>query len=132
MQPSKWEVWPWNWRKVRKAQISKQDRDLFERYGEAVIGSILVGETPLVKELQTILPHYDTVVGPVQDKFAEARNWLTECRDSQHRREQRLETVEIGVVALITLEIILSLVFGFLAIRDARDQARILAHMDTS
>ncbi len=39
MRPWKWELWPWNWRKVRKARISKEDRDLFERYGESVIGT---------------------------------------------------------------------------------------------
>lgn len=140
MQLSKWEVWPWNWRRVRKAQISRQDRDLFERYGEAVIGSVLTGSaTPTARELQEILPHYEADKGPVKDKFVEARDWLTECRDTQERREQRLETIEIGVVALITLELVLSLGFGGFGLWEGAKQGQALdrqvialGHMDTS
>ncbi len=131
MRPWKWELWPWNWRKVRKARISKEDRDLFERYGESVIGSILAGDIPIVSELRAILPHSPPGQPTVNsDKFEEARNWLTECRDAHERREQRLETVEIGVVALITIEIFLSLYFGFRAISDGRQQDAILQQMN--
>lgn len=124
MQPSKWEVWPWNWRKVRKAQISKPDRDLFERYGEAVIVNILAGADPGTDELVRAFLHEE-------DKIR-ARDWLIECRDSQHRREQRLETIEIGVVALITVEILLSLIFGAIGIYEAWKQGKVLDHMDAS
>ncbi len=137
MELSKWELWPWNWRKVRKANISPEDRRLFECYGEAVIGRILAGETPLVPELLAILPHYDPAVGPVRDKFEEARNWLTECRDAHERRERRVESIEIGVIALITAEIVLSLLFGFLGLwegwkqKDALDkQVTVLDQMN--
>ena len=34
---------PWRWRNVRKANIPKHERDTFERYGESIIGAILVG-----------------------------------------------------------------------------------------
>jgi hypothetical protein len=33
----------WWWRKVRKSNIPSAERDLFERYGEAVIGAVLAG-----------------------------------------------------------------------------------------
>lgn len=36
----KWEVWPWNWRKVRKANILASDREIFERYGETVVARL--------------------------------------------------------------------------------------------
>ncbi len=125
------EVWPWNWRKVRKAQISKVDRDLFERYGEAVIGSILAGEVPIARDLRAILPHSPPGQPLVIiDKFQEAGNWLTECRDAHERREQRLESIEIGVVALITVEILLSFIFGGIGILEASKQGNVLDHMD--
>src|SRR6266446_9941300 len=96
------------WRTVRKAQISKEDRDLFERYGEAVIGSVLAGGTcPSAPELQIFVPG-NICLPSNPGKCTEARDWLTECRDAHERHEQRLETIEIGVVALISLEIALS------------------------
>jgi hypothetical protein len=133
MRPWKWELWPWNWRKVRKARISKEDRDLFERYGESVIGSVLAGDIPIVSELRAVLPHSPPGQPTVTlDKFEEARNWLTECRDSQHRREQRLETIEIGVVALITVEILLSIIFGAIGIYEGVKQGKVLDGMARS
>jgi hypothetical protein len=120
------------WRTVRKAKISKEDRDLFERYGEAVIGSVLAGGTcPSAPDLAAIIPG-NICLPPNTGKCKEAGDWLTECRDAHERREQRMETVEIGVVILITLEIVLSLFFGLRALRDGREQATALAHMDTS
>jgi hypothetical protein len=64
--------------------------------------------------------------------MAEAADWLTECRDAHERREQRLESVEIGVVALISIEIGLSFVFGFLGLYEGRQQAAILQQMKMS
>lgn len=124
MQPSKWEVWPWNWRKVRKAEISNADRDLFERYGEAVIVNILAGAGPKTDELvRAFLKDEDKI---------RARDWLTEYRDSQHRREQRLETIEIGVVVLITAEIVLSIIFGAIGIYEGLKQGNALDAMARS
>jgi hypothetical protein len=34
---------PWLWRKVRRADISPQSRDLFERFGEGVIAQVMCG-----------------------------------------------------------------------------------------
>jgi hypothetical protein len=61
----------WWWRKVRKANIPNAERDIFERFGEAVIGSTLAsGLTPHAQELQYI--YGDKL------KEAHARDWLTE------------------------------------------------------
>ena len=95
-------MWPWKWRKVRTAQISKEDRDLFERYGEAVIGSVLANlTTPTAPELRSI--------NAGSGKVKEARDWLTECRDAHEQREQRLEFVEWAILLFILLEIGLSI-----------------------
>src|SRR5437899_4858162 len=55
-------------------------------------------------------------------------------RDRRRNEElaQRDFRMEVAVIVLIGVEIILSLVFSFLAIRDARAQATLLAHMDNS
>lgn len=96
-------MWPWKWRKVRTAQISKEDRDFFERYGEAVIGSVLANlSTPTAPELRSI--------NAGSGKVKEARDWLTECRDAHEQREQRLEFVEWAILLFILLEIGLSIV----------------------
>ena len=45
----------WWWRKVRKAKIPKDDRDICERFGETVVGMHLAGGyTPRSMELQAI------------------------------------------------------------------------------
>ena len=130
MRPWKWGIWPWNWRQVRKANISKEDRDLFERYGEAVIGSVLAGAScPTAPELNAIIPG-NICLPENPGKCTAARDWLTECRDAHERREQRLETIEIGVVALITVEIALSIIFGVVGIYEAWKQGNVLDHLD--
>lgn len=65
-------------------------------------------------------------------KVNQARSWLTERRDAQERREQRLEAIEIGVVALITVEILLSFIFGGVGIYEGLKQGQALDHMDSS
>jgi hypothetical protein len=133
----KWEVWPWNWRKVRKAQISEADRDIFERYGESVVASILASN-PSTTEIHAYIAGQDYEPSS-QGRRAAARDWLTECRDAHERREQRLESIEIGVVALITIEIVLSLLFGFLGLWEGWKQGKaldrqlsVLSHVDSS
>jgi hypothetical protein len=130
MQPSKWEVWPWNWRKVRKARISKEDRDLFERYGETVVASILASN-PSTTEIHAYIAGQDYEPSS-QGRRPAARDWLTECRDAHELREQRVETVEIGVVALITLEILLSFIFGAIGIYEGLKQGEALDRMARS
>lgn len=97
----------WWWRKVRKAQISKPDRDLFERYGEPVIGNVLAGAScPTAPDLQPIIPG-NICLPENPGKCTAARDWLTECRDAHERREQRLEFVEWAVLLFILFEILL-------------------------
>jgi hypothetical protein len=97
------------WRKVRKAVIPKSDRDMFKRFGETVIGSVLTsGLTPRTRELQHIY-----------NNPANAAEWLTERGDSHEQREQRLETAEWFILVFVFLGVIVEGVqllreFGFL------------------
>jgi hypothetical protein len=89
----------WWWRKVRRADIEEEDRGLFERYGEFVIGSVLAGGLhPRAQELGAIY------AGP--GKVNEARDWLTERADLHERREDRLETVEWLILIFVLLGVI--------------------------
>lgn len=98
----------WWWVEVRKANISRADRDLFERYGEAVIGSVLAGGfNPIAPDLRMILP------GDGPGKLAEAGDWLTECHDSQEQREDRFETVEWAILVFVVLAVIIDLLLLF-------------------
>ncbi len=88
---------PWRWRNVRKANIPKHERDTFERYGESIIGAILVGGlTPRAPEI-----------------ISHARDWLTERGDSRERHENRLETVEWAILIFVVLSVILELLARF-------------------
>jgi hypothetical protein len=91
----------WWWREVRFAKISHADRDLFERYGETVIGSVLSGGlNPASPELRAILPG-DGNPG----KLGEARDWLTESRDTHEQKESRLETVEWAILFFVIVAV---------------------------
>jgi hypothetical protein len=61
------------------------------------------------------------------DFYLKALVWRHDDRIA--RRDFRLE---VAVIVLISLEIILSIVFGVIAIREGRDQSKVLAHMDQS
>jgi hypothetical protein len=92
----------WWWRKVRFANIPKQSRDLFERFGEQLVGNVLVGGfTPRGEELQPIYTDANIRV--------HAATWLTERGDLRAQREQRLETVERGLLLLTAIGIIVAL-----------------------
>ena len=53
---------PWRWRNVRKANIPKHERDTFERYGESIIGAILVGGlTPRAPDLQAVYQNEEII-----------------------------------------------------------------------
>jgi hypothetical protein len=87
------------WPKVRKANIPEIDRDIFERFGETVIGLVLSGGlTPRAAELVRV---YQEI-----PKQQYARDWLTECRDSHMRHEWRIEVVEWGVFIFVVLGVI--------------------------
>ena len=76
----------WRWRKVRLASIPVVERDLFERYGEAVIASVIAGGfTPAAIDLHPL--YRDSIIQE------HARDWLTECRDTHIRKEQRVEVL---------------------------------------
>lgn len=80
-------------------------RDLFERHGENVIGMVLAGGfNPATLDLQSL---YGSDVAKRM-----ATEWLTERGDSHERREQRLEFLEWAIVALIVVEVFLSLYHG--------------------
>jgi hypothetical protein len=99
----------WWWREVRLARISRVDRDLFERYGETVIGTVLSGGlNPATPELRTILPS-DGNPG----KLGEARDWLTECRDTHEQKENRLETVEWAILFFVIVAVVVDLCLLF-------------------
>lgn len=92
----------WWWRKVRVANISREDRDLFERFGEAVVGTVVAGGfNPRHEELQKV--YTDPTV------LANAAAWLTERGDLREQREQRLETVEWAVLVLTVLATLVAL-----------------------
>jgi hypothetical protein len=70
-------------------------RDIFERFGEAVIETVLAGNIqPRAPELAKL--YADT--GPT---LRSAAAWLTERGDSQEQREQRMETVEWVLVFVV-------------------------------
>lgn len=90
------------WRKIRKANIPNNERDLLERYGENVVGMVLANSyTPAAGELYRLQGD--------QIMKANARDWLTERGDAHEQREQRLEILEWAIVGLIIVEIVLSL-----------------------
>ena len=94
----------WWWREVRKRRdIPQADRDLFERFGEFVIGSVLAGG---------FTPSHDDLIPLYRRGSAlqvNARDWLTERSDSHELREQRLETAEWAILTFVLLEVIADL-----------------------
>ena len=94
-------------RQIRQADIPKDERDLFERYGENVIGQVLASSfTPAAGALTKLQGN--------DDMKAHARDWLTERADAHERREQRLEILEWAIVGLIVVEIIVDTMLRFL------------------
>lgn len=95
----------WWWRKIRPAKIPQAERDLFERFGEFVIGSVLAGGfTPSHDDL---IPLYQKTNRAQQDY---ARDWLTERSDAHEQREQRVETVDWAILLFVILGVILDVV----------------------
>jgi hypothetical protein len=99
---------------VRKADILKDDRDLFERYGETVIALVVANNiAPIADDLKKVLPG-DGLPG----KLKAARDWLTESRDLHERKETRLECVEWAILLFVALSFVL----------EGRDLVSQLAH----
>jgi hypothetical protein len=89
--------------RVRKAKnITENERDICERYGEQVIGMVLAGGyTPSTKDLQGL---YQT-----EESRQHARDWLTERADYHERHDRwtslRDFLLEIVVIFMIGWEI---------------------------
>ena len=93
----------WWWRKVRFADIPKKFRDVFERFGEGVIGNwVGSGFQSQAVELQKMY-------GDGQ-RLAEASAWLTERGDKRELHEQRLETVEWAILIFVVVGVILDFI----------------------
>ena len=77
----------WPWRKIRPADIPQGDRDLFERYGETVVGLVLAGGlNPAAVDLRGLYS---------SDQLKQsAGDWLQERGDARENHENRLEFVE--------------------------------------
>jgi hypothetical protein len=88
---------------IRKAKhIPRSERDLFDRYGEQVIGFVLAGGfTPAAKELNPVY-NDDTVK-------AYARDWLTERSDIRERHETLMFWLEVGVLLFVILGVVIDL-----------------------
>jgi hypothetical protein len=94
----------WWWRDVRKANIPKKWRDIFERFGEIVIGNILSGGlNPRSTELQKI---YTNEEGSLKH----AADWLTECGDKREQRDQRSETVEWAILIFVVFGVVIDFI----------------------
>jgi hypothetical protein len=88
-------------RKVREANIKPEHRDLFERYGESVLQSVITGGfTPPSPKLQ---PIYINENGLRDD----AEAWLTERGDKAANKEHRLEIVEWAILVFVFMEVII-------------------------
>jgi len=95
----------WWWRKVRKANIPKYQRDIFERYGEFAVSLALTNvrsQSGIVgvaaRNLQIL------VENPAGLENATA--WLTERNDTHERGEQRREAVEWAVLIFVGIEVL--------------------------
>jgi len=87
---------PW-WRKVRYAAIPKEARDIFERFGEFVIASVVTsGMGQRINDLNRIYEDKD-------DMLKHAAAWLTERGDMRELHEQRLETVEWAILIFLVV-----------------------------
>jgi hypothetical protein len=88
--------------KIRKANIPDDQRDVFERFGEFVIGSVLTGGfRPAHPQLTQLYSDLRT-----QNN---ARDWLTERDDLKNQHEWRLEIVEWAIFIFVVVGVILDL-----------------------
>jgi hypothetical protein len=75
----------------------KDHRDLFERYGEVVVGLVLAGGyNPAAEDLRGL---YSS--GELKKS---AGDWLQERGDAHERRENRLETIEVAILLFFNPE----------------------------
>ncbi|MGA2274853.1 MAG: hypothetical protein ABSH00_14950 [Bryobacteraceae bacterium] len=91
------------WFGIRKAAIQKDHRDLFERFGAPLVGTVLYGgfSGPATTEPQKTLYGNSEARKPAEE-------WLTEQYDRAERRETWLITMEAAVTAFVAAELLLS------------------------
>lgn len=90
----------WRLRRVRKADIPKTDRDLFEKFGVSVVQNILTGGfSPRHKELVLIYGDYQ--------RMENAAKWLTEQGDKHENKETMEFAVEFAILSLFVVDIII-------------------------
>ena len=93
----------WWWRKVRRAPISDDLRTQFERYGETVVAHV-VAAAPTGSD--------GGLLHELLNKQREAAlDWLTERRDVDQRRQDRLETLEIAILVFLMLGVVFDPIF---------------------
>lgn len=93
----------WWWRKVRYAAIPKDARDVFERFGDAAIVSVVTsGLGQRHGDLQKIYNDTDQML-------THATAWLTERGDLRELHEQRLETAEWAILIFVIAGVVLDL-----------------------
>jgi hypothetical protein len=116
---------PMRWR-IRRADISENERDIFDRYGEAVISTIVAGG--FIPDAQDLRNLFSGPVVASQETNEHARDWLTERGDLNERRVIRDFVLEIIIIALIGIEIGL----GVWGLREGGQQAKALNDMNTN
>jgi ferric-dicitrate binding protein FerR (iron transport regulator) len=89
-------------RKVRRANISKDLRTRFERFGEDVLAHALA--------VGSILTQGRELLNLIEGHREEVMEWLTERRDNHERREQRLETAEWAILIWVVVGVIADII----------------------
>jgi hypothetical protein len=83
------------YRSVRTADIPKDHRDLFERYGETVIQlTITSGHNPASTDLVPVYNDY-------HHARSHAEAWLSEMGDRRANKEWRLEFVDWAILIFV-------------------------------
>jgi hypothetical protein len=100
-----WNGWPWRWHKVRRADIPKERREEFERYGETLMALAIESGERLGQELAIGKP----LAWVGQQEREQIVEWLRERRDIAARREDRLEAVEVAILIFAVSAVVLDL-----------------------
>ena len=92
--------------KLRKANIPPEERDVFERIGEAGLQLTLIGATnPHSNEQASISSN------PLYSKHAQ--EWLTERADVHSRHEWRMELLEWAILIFVIAGVFADLALAF-------------------
>jgi hypothetical protein len=91
------------WREIRGASITKEERDIFEMYGENVIQMLLVnGANDAIEELKQ---WYGRSHGQFSGR-EKMKEWLKERGDIRERHEQRIEFLEWAILLFVALGVV--------------------------